>query len=194
MNMKHAFQTVLDSGLENYHKPRYWEICGVKVQFKPVPGGVGQRKWKRTLDEWLPRYDEVGWLDGLHKIIIGPEAAHSKARRGVGRYDHDGSIYLNNDISLGAKSCRVYQNTRDALLTHEVVHHAHLTINGYENSNKSPEKEDMLKETVSWYAGKNVGESIAEIGTGIVHGADFPERVHEYYSDKDGPMGAYDIA
>jgi len=63
MSFVPAFQQVLGAGLENYHKPKYWEICGIKVQFKPVPNGVGQGTWKRTLEEWLPKYEEVGWLE-----------------------------------------------------------------------------------------------------------------------------------
>jgi len=193
MSLTQAFQQVLGSGLENYHKPRYWDICGVKVQFKPVAGGVPATTWKRTLEEWLPEYEAAGWLEGLHKIRIGPEAAHKKKSKAVGRYNHSGSIDLNNDISLGAFSGLVHDGTREAVLTHEVIHHAHLTLNGYEGSKKASNKEAMLKQDVSWYAGKNTGEAIAEIGTGIVHGQNFPSWVHEYYEEKDGPMEAYDI-
>ena len=193
MSLVSAFQQVLGSGLENYHNPRYWEICGVKVQFKPVPNGVGQGTWKNTLEEWLPKYEEAGWLEGLHKIHIGPEAAHRPHSEAVGRYDHGGSISLNNDIDLGRCSTLVHDGSREAVLTHEVIHHAHLGINGYENSRRSSNKEAMLKQDVSWYAGSNVGEAIAEIGTGIVHGENFPSWVHDYYRAKDGPMEAYDI-
>jgi len=192
MSLTQAFQQVLGSGLENYHKPKYWEICGVKVQFNPVPNGVSATTWKDTLEEWLPKYEEVGWLEGLHKIRIGPEAAHRK-REAVGRYNHDGSIDLNNDIDLGIAMTLVHDGSRESVLTHEVIHHAHLTLNGYEDSKKKPNNSRMLKEEVSYYAGSDVGEAIAEIGTGLVRGKNFPSWVHEYYEEKDGPMEAYGI-
>lgn len=193
MSLTQAFQKVLGSGLEDYHRPRYWDICGVKVQFKPVPNGVSASTWRDVLEKWLPKYEEVGWLDGLHKIRIGPNAAKRQNENAVGRYNHGGSIDLNNDIDLGAFAGLVHDGDREAVLTHEVIHHAHLSINGYENSRRSSNKEAMLKQDVSWYAGSNVGEAIAEIGTGIVHGEEFPSWVHEYYEEKRGPMEAYEI-
>lgn len=189
--MTQAFQQVLGSELENYHKPKVENICGVKIYFKPEPTGVSWSDWRGTLEEWLPQYDEHGLLDELRVIIIGDGMVSGDA---LGQYNHNCSIDLENDVGLGKFSGLVNDGSREAVLTHEVIHHAHLTLNGYENSRRTSNKQAMLKNDVSWYAGTNVGEAIAEIGTGIVHGEEFPEWVHDYYRAKDGPMEAYDIA
>lgn len=189
--MTEAVQRVMNSWLDDYEKPKYWEICGVTVCFQPVPGGVGANEWKETLDEWLPKYDEVGWLDGIHKIYID-EGAADNGDGAVGRYNDDGIIQLDNEMD-GDVHIFAHSGSREAVLTHEMIHHAHLSLNGYEGGSRASEREDEIKQDVSWYAGTNIKESIAEIGAGIVHDSDFPDWVHEYYEKHDGPQEVYEI-
>lgn len=184
----HPVKRVVASQLDRYEAPKRWEICGVPVVFKPATGGTSATTWKETLEEWLPKYYEVGWLDGLNKIHIGEGVPGGDA---VGRYFDHGTIKLENEIM--GDLLVVLGGRRETVLTHEIIHHAHVTLNDFEGSRKAPNKEALLKEQVSYYAGTNVGEAIAEIGTGIAHGHDFEPWVHDYYARKEGPQGVYDI-
>lgn len=189
MSMKQAFERVLDTELDGYNAPQYWDICGVKVQFKPVTMGVPALDWRETLEEWLPKFEQAGWLTNFHKISIGEDTV----RGGVGRYMDTGAIYLENSVDLGAGKAMTLGDSREYILTHEMVHHAHINLNGYSGGRRASGNTAMLKEDVSWYAGTNINESIAEIGAGIIHGEGFPDWVYEYYEAKDGPQEAYDI-
>lgn len=190
MTLKNAFLRVLDNGIERYHKPELWEICGIKIYFKPCPSGVSAEEWRDVLEEWLPRYEKVGWLNGLNGIYIGNGVAEGDA---TARYNHRGSIDLENSFDI-PPSYLAHSGAKESVLTHEMIHHAHITLNGFEKHFKPSERAELLKTEVSWYAGKDIGESVAEIGTGIVFGEEYPDWVHKYYDNRRGPQEVYEIA
>lgn len=189
MGVTDSFKKVLDSQIDDYHAPKRFDVCGVPVYIKPEPSGVSVREWKDVIDRLLPLFDDARWLDGFQKIIISDGAVDG----GVGKYMMNGSIYLENDVSMRGISASVIDDSPESTLAHEMVHHAHLTLNDYNGGNKRLNNEMLIKNAVSYYAGTNINESIAEIGAGIIHGHDFPDWVHEHYADHDGPEGVYEI-
>lgn len=162
-------------------------ICGVRIYFKPAFGGVEWSKWKDTLETMLPQYDDVGWLDGLSTIIIGEGIVKGM---GVGNYDHRGTIDLENDVSMGDLRPAVIDDSREHILTHEVLHHAHIGIHDRPSQYTLDQDEQYIQREVSYYAGKNSDEAVAEIGAALFLGAEFPDGVIEIYDKYGGPPEA----
>jgi len=189
--IKQAFQQVLSSRVPNYQKPVYWTICDVPVVYKPVRDGIQPAEWKDVLDEWLPRFDRVGWLNEFQKIIIGEDEPRDDA---VGEYKNNGFILLENNIREKMIEGVTFGERPGCILTHEMVHHAHRINGGFETADRDLLAPRKMRSGVSYYAGESSREAIAEIGAGIIHGYEIPDWAHEYYEEHDGPMEAYDIA
>lgn len=190
--LKNGFQRVLGSGLENYTATKYERMSGVDVRFKPSsqPDSVSWYEWKRTLEDLLPRFKMAGWLDGFTRINIQHGLVRGHA---VGQYFmSDGSINLENNLDMGWGNRRVLDHSREHILTHEMVHHAHMYVNDF-GSQRREFDEDFIKREVSYYAGSNILEAIAEIGAGIVHGHEFPQEIHDFYEQHDGPQEVYEL-
>lgn len=190
--LKNGFHRVLGSGLENYTAPKYGEIRGVQIRFKPSSqqDSVSWYDWKETLHEMIPRYDEAGWLEGFTKINI----QHDLVRRdAVGQYFmSDGSINLENNLDMGWGNSRVLGHSQKHILTHEMVHHAHMYVNDFGDRDVDFDK-DFIRREVSYYAGSNILEAIAEIGAGIALGHEFPQEIHDFYEEHDGPQEVYEL-
>lgn len=190
--LKNGFQRVLGSGLENYTATKYERINGVDVRFKPSsqPDSVSWYEWKRTLEDLLPRFEMAGWLDGFTRINIQHGLVRGDA---VGQYFmSDGSINLENNLDMGWGNRRVLDHSREHIVTHEMVHHAHMSVNDF-GSQRREFDEEFIKTEVSWYAGSDILEAIAEIGAGIAHGHEFPEEIHDFYEEHDGPQEVYEL-
>lgn len=179
----------IDSHLSNYCSTRYWKICGVNIVYYPPANGKKIGEWRSTLNEWLHKFQDVGLIDGLDKIVIGKNKVN---RTATGIWYKDGRIRLENDPTV--KRDKMVSNTVKGVLIHELAHHAHLYENdqSYENIKTEYRKKKVI-EDVSKYASENMRESVAEIITGIVLGIDYPDWVHEYYVLCGGPMEVYDI-
>lgn len=190
MSLMDSLKRVIEYGVDDYTAPRHWEINGVDIWFKPEPNGVSASEWKDVLDKWLPKFQEVGWLDGLYRINIGKDIVSGEA---VGQYMDSGVIYLENDVSIVGLGSSVVSDTSKHVLTHEIIHHAHRNIHDVVNTHKIPSNRQKIRNEVSYYAGKCTGETVAEIGTGIVHGEEFDEWVHDEYDKYGGPQEVYEI-
>jgi len=191
MTIKQAFQQVLSSSVPNYQKPVYWTICDIPVVYKPVRDGVSSSEWKDTLDEWLPHFQKAGWLDYFQKIIIGENEPRDSA---VGEYKNTGYILLENNVRRKMLDGVTFDNSREYIFTHEMVHHAHRINGGFGPKDEPLTDVKKMRSGVSFYAGESRREAVAEIGAGIIHGYEMAGWAHEYYEENDGPMEVYDIA
>jgi len=181
MSLIDGFHQVLDSQLEDYHAPKTDTICGVKIYFKPNPTGVSWEEWSTTLYEWLPKFEEKGWLEGLSVIQIGDNITPGEA---LGRYNHNGSIDLENETG---------ENKKSVLLAHEIIHHVHITLKEFKDFDGSPENPLVIRKSVNPYAASNIGETVAEIGSLLIHGEEFSDNIIELYNEYDGPQGVKDF-
>jgi len=160
---------------------RKMEIHGIRVTFRSTKER-DLAEWEPILHKWLPRFEEVGWLDGLSAIHIDSSRIHGK--RAVGQYQP-----LFSYISV---SPRPYD--REEVLIHEMVHHAHYENVGVFSEGtllSSWDKRDQtafMKE-VSSYAGENPYESVAEFATGYILGEEYDDSIREKYDRLDGPDG-----
>lgn len=191
MSIKQAFHQVLGSQIDDYNPPEYWKICGVPVVFKPETGGISAKQWKSVLDEWIPRFESVGWLDGMEKILIGKDEPRGT---GVGEYTTNGYILLANDIRKNMLHGTIFEISEGYVFTHEMLHHAHRMNDGFSKTDTPVPNVNKMRRDVSYYAGESQREAIAEIGAGIIHGYSIPNWAHDYYSEHHGPMEVYDIA
>lgn len=196
MSVINNFKQVLDTGLENYNAPRSETVCGVKVFFRPSSAGdsVSWNEWSETLESMLSQFDEAGWLEDFNRINIGNNLISGMA---VGQYfNSNKTIDLENNVDMGEWSYQLIGNTREHTLSHEFVHHAHMHLNDF-GSDKvlftNDSMSDLIKTEVSYYAGTSITEAIAEIGCGIILGHEFPDAVHDFYEEHDGPMEVYNI-
>lgn len=187
--MMQAIRQVLESGIDEYYAPRRWEIEGIPIIYKPLPNDTRKDEWRTILEKWLPRFDEVGWLDGLNKISIGQDI--TKNDTVATYYPSSGSISMENDASNMVPNGRTVSDTLEHILLHEMIHHAHMTING--NKQDFGPVDSTIAVNVSPYASKNGFEAVAETGVGIVIGEEYPEWVHEYYEELDGPQEVYEL-
>lgn len=89
-------------------------------------------------------------------------------------------------------------NDQYQTFAHELVHYLHFhefkrdeddPKEAWENyySELDPSTAEMLREEVSDYAATNAFEAVAEIGTGIMYGTEFPAEVMDLYERHNGP-------
>jgi hypothetical protein len=187
--MIEKFEQVLDSRIEQYHAPIREKICGVNVYFDRCPAKVQWSEWKNTLTDWLPAFEQAGWLQDFNCIMIGDGAPSGEA---IGRYT-DCSISLENDVKENNVSDILVSDDQKYVLTHEILHHAHLYVKDCESRGAPPRRRIAVRDDVSWYAGENINEFVAEVGTGIVHGHEFPDYVHILYEEYGGPQQVYEL-
>jgi len=191
MSLTRSFKQVLSSGIDSYNAPKDTEICEVDVVMmgslnNPI---LTWSEWKEELRPLLQSYDSVGWLDDFNKIIIG-DMSNVTA---VGEYtSRNRTIQLDHKLDTSWYGDKVLDTTLEHVVTHEMIHHAHITRNGFDKPN-AYFNESLIKDEVSYYGEKNVYEAVAEIGSGIVHGHEFCEKVHEFYDMWDGPQEVYDL-
>lgn len=190
MSLKHAFQRVLQSGIQEYEAPTKEEISGVRVYLGSSLGRDGKQEWREILNEWLPRFERVGWTDGLKCIQIGDEII---AGDGAGRYNHNGTIDLEHHPGkfLMGGIATVGSN-RKYVLTHEFIHHAHVKRGEFDYG-KADIDSGLVQSEVSYYAGTSPNEAVAEIGTGLVHGEQYPDEILDMYEEFGGPPEVHEI-
>lgn len=175
----------------DFFNPSRKTVHGVTVYFKPDPDGVSWNHWEDILNTWFPQFEDIGWLDDFNAIIIGNNVVENDTN--VATYNKGATIDIERDISKeGYQWWCTAGESDEYVLLHEFVHHAHMELNGYE-PRVDTDRSEALREAVSTYAGHSVNEAIAEIGAGILLGEEFPEWVHEYYEEHDGPMGVYKL-
>lgn len=190
--LKNGLSRALSYGFPDYSKTRYTTISDVDIRFKPSgqQDSVSWYEWKETLENLLPLFDSVGWLDNFTLINIQHGTVRGSA---VAVYSLDErSISLENNVDMGSYNSYVLDHTREHILAHEMMHHIDMYINGHESRGQIKEK-SFIQSNVSYYAGVSLSEAIAEIGAGILLGRNFPESVHEFYEDHDGPQEVYEL-
>lgn len=192
MSLKRAFNKVLSSGIDNYNPPKTWNIENTTIFYNPCSNGVSMDEWRNTLEEWMPKFAEVGWLSGFQHISIGPNVLPDS--RGVARYyPSDKTISIENDPRADELTNATVSNSVEAVLIHEMIHHAHMEINGHDEPACNGDVSHAMKHEVSRYAGESVYEAVAETGVGIVLGHEYPDQIHEYYEEQDGPQEVYEL-
>jgi hypothetical protein len=197
MNYSHAFKRVVSQFFDDYYAPRVEEVSGVTIYLERDSfGKVVDDGWLDIAEEWLPKMREIDWLPHLSNIQVIENCT------GAGTYYPTGSITLQPGVpnlsdsiseNLIHGATESVGGTKEHVLVHEMIHHAHLTLNGHETRSISSDVAHKLERDVSEYASTNQREAVAEIGTGIVFGADYPDWVHEYYESLDGPQGVYEL-
>lgn len=174
--------------LDGYTEPEVWTINGVTIYLNPSPDGVSADRWRSVLEAWLPEYDSVGWLEDFNTIQITEDCIDGD---GVARCNLNGTIDLENDPVVPWSGDMFVNDSIAGILTHEFIHHAHLTINGADYTGRTPRNQGKLRNEVSFYAGKDVGEAVAEIGSAIVFDEPIPDWATDYYDEKGGHEGVY---
>lgn len=174
------------------NSPERHEINGISIYFRPVDGGVSWSEWQSTFEKLLPKFEQVGWLEGLNSIQISDNIVPDDA---VGEYNirpNCGSIDLENDTDLNEMDFAVFENSREHVLTHEVLHHVHMFIRGndYDDCLLTEEEKDYIQWKVGYYASINTHEAVAEIGAALFRGAEFSDEVIDIYDKYDGPPEA----
>jgi len=159
----------------------------------PIQIDSPHESWKKVLEDIMPKFQEVGWLDGMvsmkisNDCVIGDDNIGNYTERTIS-IEHDAVHYEGVGYS-------VLELSKKSILIHEMVHHAHLHHVGFSNKDGTltDEEEKHLSKYVSVYSTSNQIEAVAEIGAGIVMGYQFPDCVHDIYEKYDGPTKAYDI-
>lgn len=165
------------------------EISGVPARYS----GTQElwSAWNTDLNTVIPVIHDIGWTERLSEISI------SDYRRGsAGYYNVDKRTvsikcvpenHIDRDLVVSA--------TRVGALLHELVHHAHITLNEYDV--KMGYYSDVVAKGVvdgiSYCASQNQLEFVAETGVAIALGRDVPESLEKKYEDHNGPMGVYEI-
>jgi hypothetical protein len=192
MVIKQSFEQVFDSKIENYNAPKRVEMNGITIYFKPSDQqhSVPWHEWEQVLEDLIPKFEVAGWLEEFTNINIKDGLVRGD---GVGMYSPDcHSIDLENKVDGIWYSSRVLSDSPKHVLVHEMIHHAHLTLIGFDDRD-TDFNESLVKKEVSWYAGEDAYEAVAEIGAGIALGESFPQEVHDIYHDLDGPEEVYDF-
>lgn len=190
MGLTQQFLRVIGWGVDDYFPPKRWEIAGLGIHFRPDSDGITEETWKQIFETWLPQYEQVGWLHDLNGIYVGDGIISGSA---VGRYNHTGSIDLEKNMPIENPQWFSHGGSIEGVLNHEMIHHAHIGLNGFDDMRQQSENAVLLTEDVSEYAGLSICESVAEIGAGIISGKEYPDWVHEHYKEHDGPLGVYEV-
>lgn len=164
------------------------EIEGVVVTYNGVSESAWD-EWTEIFNEWLPRFDEAGWLDGLNAIHVDTERFMGD---GSGEYQ-----WLSSNVILHPKprlsSRYSISSSREEVLIHEMAHHAHRLKSGIFVSHQSEVVFNRTKRSfekyVSEYAGTDQYEAVAETATGYILGNEYPDEVMSAYWELDGPKG-----
>lgn len=165
-----------------------WTICGVTVEYHATQDRQSMRKWKSVLEEWLPKFESANAIHDLKKIKIGENMVYF----GVGGcFEKQSEVHLNVDHQIDDDI--VVSDSAASVLIHEMVHHIDFRSRNVDYKSIDKSTESKLKREVSTYAGENLLEAIAEIGTGIIIGEEYPDYIHDFYAENDGPMEVYDL-
>lgn len=155
-------------------------------------------EWKEVLDEWMPRFEEAGWLDDLQGIEIGDSFIKGNAG---GQYHHkDMTIAFPQDPDYTGPPYLVGE-TKEYALIHEMAHHVHIRdmfnlpaseldmvdLNMKQHSLGFHRKCALFEDEVSEYASSNYLEAVAETCAGIMIGNRYPVRVRRAYKKLQGP-------
>lgn len=167
-------------------------IRGVSVTFYSTENQENSWEyWQNVIDEALEPFANTGMLRRMKHISIGGKGAPTG--EAVGMYN-SGHVMLDNDTSTFPSGV-VLEDSPEFVLTHELIHHVHLTLNDFDDTygSLSEREETLLSRAVSLYSKKNKAEAVAEIGAGILHGYSFEDFVHEIYAKYDGPQFVYEV-
>ncbi|AGM11544.1 hypothetical protein M199_gp122 [Halogranum tailed virus 1] len=165
---------------------RRTEIHGVTVTYSGTRETYWN-EWQDVLNEWLPRFEEAGWLRKLNAIHI------DRARfmgDGTGEYQW---LFKTICLDPNPRMSRGYNMStkREHILIHEMAHHAHNLEVGAFPSHKSEvvfnRHKRMFEQHVSEYAGTDFYEAVAETATGSVIGHEYPDELMNAYWKLGGP-------
>lgn len=178
--------------------PTEYDYCGVPVIYEDSSlASTSWDDWEPVLEEWMPRFDRAGWLDGLTRIKIGD--SYTERECAAGQYKHDDQVVvLKQDLQID--NPELVSDTKEYALIHEMTHHAHMKdlfidlasvdntdLVAQQQSFKFHRKSDLFAHAVSKYAGTNYLEAVAETASGIILGEEYPERVRREYVALKGP-------
>lgn len=180
----------ISSRVDTWESATRDSILGVEIQFTRDTDSSVEAAWMEVFEEWLPVFDEHGWLEGLGLLHVGPDLpyGHATARYHGDCIKFDATPDMEDSIDEGD----VVGLSKEHIFVHEMVHHGHQTIHGYNKLHHNYPR-NLFKDTVSFYSAKNVLEAVAEAGTGIIFGENYPSSVHKVYADNEGPSEVYTI-
>lgn len=179
--------------------PMERELCGVPIIYEDCSAYRDTwDEWWSLLNEWMPRFDEAGWLDELQRIEIGN--GYVEGGGASGQYRHyDKIVALQQDPVFRGQPWLVGE-TKEYGLIHEMVHHVHIRDTFGDCNNQLYGKVsrlqidagfslevDKFKQHVSDYSAYNALEAVAETCTGTILGESYPAAVRRAYIDLGGP-------
>lgn len=178
-----------------YYSPQRYDKYSTDIVYKV--SHTSWDTWEAVFDEWLPRFEQEGWLDDLNRIEVGNGFMD---KSNDGEYEHSSrTIRLGTEISIN-ESDEFVGHTHAHVLIHEMVHHLHMmkvwpdnrSPNSVEITHMSNKlgwsgNSNMFHMYVSEYASSNFLEAVAETGTGLILGEEYPDPVMELYNSVGGP-------
>lgn len=191
-----AFRSIGRKARDGYFNPEFHEICGTTVAYKNSSDEKTWSAWSDVLHKWMPRFEEAGWLDGLTRIEIGNRLINDDR---VGEYRHDERIVGMQDNPQMQDSSYLVGHTKEYAFIHEMIHHAHMcdifdtqTIDDVQIAKKQHEvgwdgNMHMFHIYVSEYAATNFLEAVAETGSGLMLGEEYPDKITDAYEQFGGP-------
>lgn len=182
---------MITNPLNVYNSSEYWVIEGIPIKCTGGSGEYTVGDWKEFMETWLPRYKKMGWLDGLHRIIIDPDPPSLEEKEAA--YYCDGEIEINSNLTFPDGEITIVEASWEHIITHEFVHHAHFGKGDFiPGSTLSADEIGVLEAEVGEYAAKMPREAVAEIGAAIARGWEFSGKIDEIYSKFDGPTEVYE--
>lgn len=186
---------IRNAARDAYYSPERYDKYSTDIVYKV--SHTSWNTWENTFDEWLPRFEEAGWLDDLNRIEVGNVFIDQS---NDGEYEHSSrTIRLGAEISID-RTDEFVGHTHAHVLIHEMLHHVHMKRiwDGTRGptSNEIAAMADRMGWTgnshtfdiyVSKYASKNFLEAVAETGTGLIIGEEYPDDVIDIYQSLNGP-------
>jgi len=179
-----------------YINPEKYDHYPVQLVYKDSSDNTWD-EWEPVLDQWLPRFEKAGWLDGLERIEVGNRMINGDR---VGEYSRAERVIRLKDEPVMFDTSYLVSYTKPYLLIHEMIHHVHMRdifdFDGEVDDVTLSQKQDDLKwykEShdfyihVSEYAGKNFLEAVAETGAGLCLGKEYPDHITDTYKIFGGP-------
>lgn len=191
-----AFRSIGRKARDGYFNPTMHEICGTTVAYKNSNDEDTWNEWSDILHRWLPRFEEAGWLDDLNRIEIGNRLINDDR---VGEYRREERIVGMKDNPEIYDNHYLVGHTKEYVFIHEMIHHAHITdifdMRRVEDVHITKKQHEVgwdghmhdFHIYVSEYAATNFLEAVAETGSGIMLGEEYPNRIMEAYEQFGGP-------
>jgi len=195
-----AVNTIRTHIRSNRIDPIETEICGVPIKYENYKHERDTwDEWKPLLEEWLPKFDERNYIDGLNGIHIGDGYMNNSSSQG--QYNHNDVIIMIQQNPTFKYPSSFISNTKEYVLLHETVHHTHINsmfdkparditvseLNNRQHELRFVSRMKDFDKYVSEYASMNYLEAVAETFSGVVLGNEYPSIIKEHYTELGGP-------